>query len=572
MADVSTASPWDAQPAAAAMAQHDQDPELSEAQIAADFEQDAIQEIPAGEVSLPHPTEPAAERISRLHGKARGLPQSPGVYLMKDTRSVVIYVGKSLNLRDRVSSYFIPSTDLGPAKQRLLDYVCDFDTLACESEVEALLVESRLIKDIKPRFNARLSDGKSYPYLEITSRDEYPGVYVTRNPRPGSRLYGPFMSGYALKQAVIYLQRAFKFRTCHLEILEEDTRRRYFRPCLLYAIKQCTAPCADRISREAYKEDIERLKKFLDSSRNDTLKQMTAEMEAAAAALNFEQAAALRDQIKALQSLSIRGANTKLLQPEVFFQDLQGGLRQLQNIFASPDPVRSIECIDIAHFQGEATVGSLVAFIDGKPFKNGYRRFRIKGVTGIDDYRCIQEVVTRRYRAAGAGQELYPDLILIDGGLGQLHAAEAAFENVPIKPPLLASLAKREEIIYVRGRAEPFRLPKTSQALKILQHIRDEAHRFAQHYHHVLIARRQFEQLVGSGKRPPAKNRRNPAQPTARRKAIKPHQQTVAPNAPLTPASSPANTTALPVLTTDDLRQKISELKANRTGPLQPPH
>ncbi len=458
-------------------------------------EEDFIQEIPAGEIALPLPAEAADQRLPRLHAKARSLPAAPGVYLMKDTRGVVIYVGKSRSLRDRVASYFLASTDLGPAKQRLLDYVVDFDTLNCDSEVEALLVENRLIKDVKPRFNARLSDGKSYPFLEITTRDDYPGVYVTREPQSsGSKLVGPFMSAAALKDAVIHLQRAFKFRTCHLEIREEDERRRFFRPCLLYAIGQCSAPCADKISRTAYREDLERFRRFLETSPAAVFKEMTADMEAAAAKLEFEKAAGLRDQIRALSALSNRGKYGRLLQPELFFRNLQDGLRQLQDILELPEPVRSIEAIDIAHFQGEATVGSLVCFIDGRPFKDGYRRFRIKTVTGIDDYRCIAEVVNRRYRNAGQSSELYPDVILIDGGLGQLHAAQEAFAAMDVKPPMVISLAKREEEIFVQARSAPLRLSRTNQALKMLQYVRDEAHRFAQNYHHVLIARRQFNE------------------------------------------------------------------------------
>src|SRR5829696_8400771 len=209
------------------------------------------------------------DRLTRLSEKAKGLPKAPGVYLMKDDKGRVIYVGKSASLRDRVGSYFQPATKLDYKKAPLRDVVVDFDTIDTESEVEALLRENRLIKDIQPRFNARLLDDKTYPYLEITTRDDYPGVYITRQPHSsGTKLYGPFTSTYALKEAIQHLQRVFKFRTCHLEILEEDQRKRYFRPCLLYAIRQCTAPCADKISREAYRQDIERLKKFLDSKGN----------------------------------------------------------------------------------------------------------------------------------------------------------------------------------------------------------------------------------------------------------------------------------------------------------------
>ena len=470
-------------------------------------EDDTPLEIRPGDISLQRPSEPDSTRISRLREKARALPPTPGVYLMKDCRGVVIYIGKSRSLRDRVGSYFVPSTDLGPTKNLLLDYVADFDTLDCDTEVEALLMENRLIKDTQPRFNACLTDDKTYPYLEITTREDYPGVYVTRQPQAsGTKLYGPFIGVSALREAITLLQRAFKFRTCHLEILEEDSRRRYFRPCILHAIKQCTAPCGDRISKEAYHQDIQRLRRFLESKGRDVLREMTAEMEAAAKALDFEKAAVLRDQLKALRSLSARGHDDGTLQPEVFFQDHSTGLRQLQQHLELPEPPRSIECIDIAHFQGEATVGSLVCFIDGKPFKNGYRRFKIKTLKPgeVDDYKSIQEVIGRRYRDAGQNAELYPDIVMIDGGLGQLHAAQAAFAALDSKPPMVISLAKREEEVFIQAKSAPLRLSRTSAALKLLQHVRDEAHRFGQNYHHLLIQKKRFDQDVAEGRTAPA--------------------------------------------------------------------
>lgn len=503
-------------------------------------------ELRSGEVSLPRPEEPDSIRLSRLREKARGLPGTPGVYLMKDARGVVIYVGKSRSLRDRVGSYFVPSTDLGPLKQALLDYVTDFDTLDCETEVEALLMENRLIKDIQPRFNVRLTDGKSYPYLEITTRDDYPGVYVTRNPcASGSKLYGPFTSSSALREAATHLQRAFKFRTCHLEILEEDPRKRFFRPCLLYAIKQCSAPCADKISREAYKQDIDRLRRFLDSKGSEVLREMTREMEEASKALEFEKAAALRDQIKALRSLSDRGRDDGTLQPEVFFQDHGAGLNSLQKVLDLPEPPRSIECIDIAHLQGEATVGSLVCFIDGRPFKNGYRRFKIKTVAGVDDYASIREVVSRRYREAGQNVELYPDIVMIDGGLGQLHAALEAFAAMDIKPPMVISLAKREEEIYIQARKAPVKLSRTNAGLKLLQHIRDEAHRFGQSYHHLLINKKRFEGDVATGRRPPKSPRRKKGAQQA--------------SSPAAEGAADAGGSEMEVLSPEALRAKLQE-------------
>ncbi len=481
------------------------------------FDSDPIVEEPRDVGTLQRPTEPAPARLARLREKAKVLPESPGVYLMKDLRDVVLYVGKSRSLRDRVGSYFVPSADLGPGKQRLLEYVSDFDILPCDTEVQALLTENRLIKDIHPRFNSLLMDDKSYPYLEISSRDDYPGVYITRQPHAtGTKLYGPFTQSWGLRQAVQVLQRAFKFRTCHLEILEADLRKHFFRPCLLYNIKLCTGPCGDKISREDYRQDIERLKRFLDSKGGEVLREMMAEMDAAAKNLEFEKAAALRDQIKALRSLSERGGGgrgrgvaDKSIQTEVFFQDhaAAGGLKTLQELLELPETPRSIEGIDIAHFQGEATVGSLVCFIDGRPFKNGYRRYRIKSLAegAVDDYKSIQEVISRRYREAGTNRELYPDVILIDGGLGQLHAARDAFAAMEVTPPMVISLAKREEEIYVQKRTAPIKLSRTHAALKLLQHIRDEAHRFGQSYHHLLISKKRFEEDVAAGKRPPRK-------------------------------------------------------------------
>ncbi|HEY1629127.1 MAG TPA: UvrB/UvrC motif-containing protein [Tepidisphaeraceae bacterium] len=248
------------------------------------------------------------DRIAKLCEKAKTLAKTPGVYLMKDDKGRVIYVGKSSSLRERVCSYFQKSTKLEFKKSGLLDEVVDFEVLETESEVEALLAENRLIKDIQPKFNARLLDDKTFPYLMVTSGDEYPGVYVTREPRTkGVKLYGPFTSVHSLKEAVTRLQKAFKFRTCHLDIRQDDSNKRFFRPCLLYAIKQCTAPCADKIPRDAYNDDVKRLIRFLDGGRKSVLRDLEKEMKEASENLKFERAARIRDELKSLQSLDARG-------------------------------------------------------------------------------------------------------------------------------------------------------------------------------------------------------------------------------------------------------------------------
>ncbi len=449
-----------------------------------------------------------AERVEKLRETISRFPKAPGVYLMKDAKGRVLYVGKAKDLRARVSSYFQDSADLlstrGPDIARMAAMVTDIAFIECDTEVDALLQENRLIKDIQPPHNAQLKDDKTYPYLEITTRDHFPGVYVTRKPRiSGTKLYGPFISVTALRDAVNALQKVFKYRTCELAIHEDDPKRRFFRPCLLYSIKRCTAPCADRISREDYRRDINRLKRFMASKRSVVLREMQREMQAAAEALAFEEAARIRDRIKAIQKLSLSGDGSEDWQPEVFYADPRRGLARLAEVLSLEQSPRIVEGIDIANLQGEESVGSLVCFIDGKPLKSGYRRYRIKTVEGQDDYAMIREVVRRRYRRAAEGEELYPDVILIDGGLGQLHAALEACAEAFVQPPMVVSLAKREEEIYTQARQRPIRLPRNDPGLRLLQQVRDEAHRFAQHYHHILRSKRQFDEDIKAGRRPP---------------------------------------------------------------------
>ena len=253
-----------------------------------------------------------------------------------------------------------------------------------------------------------------------------------------------------------------------------------------------------------YGQDIERFTRFLDSKRSVMIRELTEEMNGASRALEFEKAAAIRDQIKAIQRLDERASKRDKWQPEteIAYTDPTKGLSALRKVLGTDSTIRVIEGIDIAHLMGGETVGSKVCFVDGRPFKEQYRKFKIKSVDN-DDYSAIREVVSRRYREAGAGAELYPDVILIDGGLGQLHAALEAFDQLAVKPPMVISLAKKEELVYIQDRAEPVRLPRTNPALKLLQAIRDEAHRFAQHYHHVLRRKKTLEEegLKGKGRK-----------------------------------------------------------------------
>jgi excinuclease ABC subunit C len=377
----------------------------------------------------------------------------------------------------------------------MVKLIADIDFLSADTEVDALLLEARLVKDIQPRFNVELKDNKSFPYLQIRMREPFPRVEFTRTPRRrGVKLYGPFTSAKSLRAAMQVLQRIFKFRTCALDIDPNDQRWRWFRPCILHNIRQCTAPCNFRVTREEYRRQIRGLRLVLEGKKGKLIREMEAAMTEASAALQFEKAARIRDEIEALKKLSLRGDVDKDVQPEVFQIDPKKGLKGLRRILGLPQIPRTIEGLDIAHLGGGETVASLVTFIDGLPFKPGYRRYRIKSVEGVDDFASIREVVTRRFRRMAHEEQVFPDILLIDGGKGQLNAALEAFQLLDIEPPCLLSLAKREEEIYRPGDAEPLRLSRHAAALRLLQYVRDEAHRFAQHYHHILRRKKLQEE------------------------------------------------------------------------------
>ncbi len=439
--------------------------------------------------STPADTDLAAKASDRSSAaeKVKTFPQTPGVYLMKDAAGRVIYIGKAKNLRARASSYFLKAAEQDRRTAELVREIRDIDFLEAESEVDALLLESRLIKDVQPRFNSDLKDDKTFPYLQITTHEDYPRVEFTREPRrKGVKLYGPFTSAGSLRGAMVVLQRIFKFRTCTLDIEADDRKWRWFRPCLLASIDQCTAPCNLRISKEDYRRDIMRLRTFLDGNKKRLLEEMRREMMAASQELAFEKAARLRDEIRLLETLDERGDLEEHVQPEVFLVDPKKGLAGLKSVLKLEKTPRVIEGVDIAHLGGSETVASLVQFLDGLPFKPGYKRYRIKSVDGIDDFKSIHEVVSRRFaRLVREGISL-PDIFLIDGGKGQLSAAVAAVQALGIEPPCMISLAKREEEVFVPGRSEPLKISKDAYSLRLLEYVRDEAHRFAQHYHHLL--------------------------------------------------------------------------------------
>ena len=423
--------------------------------------------------------------------KVKGFPTTAGIYLMKDAAGNIVYVGKAKNLRSRAGSYFVPEARRDPRVRDWIGFVKDIDFEPTTDDIAALLLEARYIKSLQPKFNKDVKDGKTFPYLQIRTREEYPRVEITRTPRRrGVKLYGPFTSAKSLKAAVNILQKVFQFRTCGLDIASKDDRWRWFRPCLLASIRRCTAPCNFRVSRDEYRKQIRKLMFILEGKRDRLFRRMEKEMQAAAEALHFEKARRIRDEMTALTELDMRGDAEADAQPEVFHIDPKKGLAGLRKVLGLTKTPRTIEGCDIAHLSGQDTVASLVSFLDGLPFKAGYRRFKIKSVAGVDDFASMREVVTRRFRRLADDEDVFPDILLIDGGKGQLNAAVDAFRALGIDPPCVISLAKQEEEIFRPGESESIRLSRHSAALRLLQYVRDEAHRFAQHYHHMLRKKR----------------------------------------------------------------------------------
>ncbi|MCK4368960.1 MAG: excinuclease ABC subunit UvrC [Dehalococcoidales bacterium] len=548
---------------------------------------------------------------SYITEQIRGLPASPGVYLFKDAEGNIIYVGKAANLRHRVSSYFGAGQKLTPKLQRMVSRVNDLDCFVAASEQEALILELNLIKRHHPRYNVRLKDDKTFPYLKIDTAEDWPRVHITRRlEEDEGRYFGPFASAKSVRQTLKLIKGIFPFRSCSRTITGTDTRA-----CLDYDIGHCLAPCIGAVSRKEYAEVINRVILFLEGKQERVVAELKSKMNQAAETLDFERAVRLRDQIQAVEqvvegqriattvkgeqdviafagdkdqacvqvffirsgkligreSFSLQGTRYEepsqimtsfikqfyassphippllLLQHPVedtamiqgWLQSKQGGRvniqvprrgnkRQLVNIvaenaqqgleqlkikqLASPTALSAaleeikrelrlprlpsrVEGYDISDIQGMAAVGSMVVFDKGKPKPAHYRRFRIKTVSGIDDYAMLEEVLKRRFKRAGGASDAWailPDLVLIDGGKGQLNAAREAMRQMGVDSIPTASLAKENEEVFIPHKKEPIVLPRSSPGLQLLQRLRDEAHRFALGYHQRIRKRQTF--------------------------------------------------------------------------------
>jgi len=402
--------------------------------------------------------------MNHLKEIVASLPQTPGVYLFKDAAGKFIYIGKAKSLKKRVQSYF--GRELAARTMAMVSKIADIEYRLAPTEAMALLLEASLVRQHMPKYNVMLRDDKGFPFIKITNED-FPRICIVRKREAdGARYLGRYTSAKLLREVLKILRRYFPYRSC-----KELPRK----SCIYYRLGLSPAPCIGKITKEKYAETIDNICLILEGKTEILIKRLTREMESRSKAREYEEAAKIRDQIAALTSLGKARAG-------VSPKDELGDLQHLLGL--KREPLR-IEAFDISNISGKEATGSMVSFYKAMPDKNNYRRFRIKTVGRIDDYGMLGEVVRRRYRRVIEEKLPYPDLILIDGGKGHLQKAEKQLKELGLAIPI-ASIAKEFEHIYAQGMPRPIKLAFDTPALNVLRRIRDEAHRFAVAYHHVL--------------------------------------------------------------------------------------
>ncbi len=425
------------------------------------------------------------------------IPHAPGVYLMRDSAARVIYVGKAKNLAKRVASYFLDRPHI-PAKTAIMSSsIRHIDYIPAESEREALLVERSLIHKLQPPFNVMWKDDKSYPYVKLSLGEDFPRLFMTRRKsRDGGAYFGPFPNVQSVRKLLHFLwrQKYFPLRPCRYEFSQaQPLSPEKIKSCLYYHTRECPAPCANRITRDDYRGIAREAELFFSGRRKKLVIAWENEMKEASQNQDFERAAQIRDNLAALKHMAER-VTTREIRPDdvAVHVDRSRAISELQKALGLPQPPLRIECFDISHFQGLETVASMVSFKQGVPDKKNYRKFKIRTVAGIDDFASMGEVVGRRYSRLRAEKKPLPDLVLIDGGKGQLSAAQAAIKDAlqSARIPPMAALAKREEELFLPDREQPVLLPHDSPALHVVQSVRDEAHRFAVAFHRLRRSKR----------------------------------------------------------------------------------
>lgn len=426
---------------------------------------------------------------SKVQSKLHELPDKPGVYLMRDRDGRVIYIGKAVSLRKRVRQYFRQGTlrSAEPKLRGLIRSIDDFDYLVVRNEAEATLTEGRFIKEYRPRYNTFFRDDKRFLILRIHPKDPYPRFTLCRFQRDDGAIYfGPYASAASARATKAFVEKRFGLRACRPRVPGATD----YKHCLNDIIRYCSAPCIGKISPEAYRERVAQACAFLRGEAPEHLADVENEMRQQAEAMNYEKAAALRDTL-ALLRRAVRQRATGKSTLEMKVEDARRGVDALQAELGLPRRPEVIECYDISNISGTHAVGSMVCAVEGMPQRNRYRLFRIKTVQGSDDPGMMAEVIKRRFSRLLVEKKSLPDLVLVDGGPTQLHAARKELDALGLETLPALGLAKRFEEIYAEPNSRmPVRLALDSPALKVLQRIRDEAHRFALMYHRKLRGRK----------------------------------------------------------------------------------
>ncbi len=430
----------------------------------------------------------------------KNLPNSPGVYLMKDENGDTLYVGKAGNLRKRVSSYFQKARHLRERLELLVSRVRDITFITTSTEAEALIYENSLIKQLAPKYNVALRDDKSYPLFKLAINEKFPRLFITRIKKDDGALYfGPYPDAGLLRESLKILKRIFPLRNCN---------KMPKKLCLEYHISQCLGPCVGKIDEAGYKNIVTELKLFLQGNIKELLVFLSDRMTEASRREDYEEAARLRNTLEALSAIKERTIN----------YNPRDEADELKNILGIHGNLERIEAFDVSNIMGKEACGSMIYFYKGRPKKSEYRRFKIKTVSKIDDYGMIRELVRRRYSRLLNEKADLPDLILIDGGRGHLNVASDELKNLRLSEIPVIGIAKPAHLqgkpmsaggefehIYLKDRKEPLILPKESKALHLLEKIRDEAHRFAISYHKMLLSKKiemsELDNIKGIGKK-----------------------------------------------------------------------
>ncbi len=430
----------------------------------------------------------------RVKAKLNDLPDKPGCYLMRDRAGVIIYVGKAVSLRKRVQSYFRAAVlrSAGPRHRGLVRSVYDLEVIIVHNEAAALLTEGELIKKYRPRYNVVFKDDKNFPLLRADPQAPFPTFSLVRIRREdGARYFGPYTSSGAARAALDFVEKQFGIRKCAPAMPDTTT----YKHCINDRVRFCSAPCIGRVTETGYRARFDEACAFLNGRRPELLGHLRRQMQEASAALDFEQAASLRDTLLMLDR-TIRQHARAAPTPRMRGETAREGLRALQDCLQLPAVPQIIEAFDISNISGTYAVAGLVCAVEGIPAPNRYRRFRIRTVTGSDDPAMMAEAVRRRVLGLQASGGPFPDLILVDGGITQLRAAVAVLVECGASHIPVAGLAKRFEEIHRQEGGPPLRLPADSPAIHVLRRLRDEAHRFAITYHRHLRNRRIRESAL----------------------------------------------------------------------------